>query len=975
MKLTRRSTIVEATSGINSLKSKVTSICYSSDDERLAIATADLVISIYDDRGEQVDKFNTKPNNKGPKNYVVTGIKYAPEKAQYKLAVAQSDSIVFVYKWSLGSKADTPDKSCVWDGKKSICNKFSESSSVMTLVWPNNHPNDLAYGLVDGKVKLGQLNANKSQTIYRADSPTVSMTSHPNGSSILSAHVDGSIYKFTFRKTESQGSSCIKIIQQSYPAYAMSWGRSICASGENMITFYDGEGNEERSFNYDGDDQKDFNVASFNKSGDTVVVGNFDRFITFSSKIDNFIWEEMSPTLIKNMYSVTAMSWKSNGSCIALGTMCGLVEVYKACLRRYTHHGVEITHVSAQQIQVKQKNSADSPVLTLQSRFGFTIKKVELRQDPESKSDRYLVALTEGSLMFQDLESPLSPPTEVEWETHERMPQSILFDSPNACIVVDAGELSVIEYGENEVLGSFSSENINPRVLSLRIKEAGTKHLDIISEDTKKVIAYLLDQHTIVIRDLVDAKAMQTVSNDSKIDFIELNPKANFVLFRDKTRALHLYDIANTHRRKLLDYCSYAQWVPNSNVVVAQSRDNMCVWYNIHTPDQVVTRKISGEIEAIERLNGKTEIIVDDGSNITTYDLSEGMIGFASAVENMDVKVAVGLLEKMEKSTQSNEMWNQLQEICISHGTETQVPLVSAAEHIAIASHCAAAVGDLSRAFFLKTMLDDMKAKQHPGVASVRHWRIQAKMYQLKQEFEKAEELYIENGKLDELIAIYEEMNMYPDVIRLCEQKNPSILERKHNMYLLYLRNTMQDKKAAEVKANLGEHTEAATLMLRANLPLKAFRILVEQGITQPQTLIDSVVLALTEGGMHEQAGDLHNRCGKRKQALESFIKGKSFMKGIDLARFHFPNQIVNLELAWAEHLVSLKRYDSAVDHFIEAHELGKAIDAAFKAKRFDDACRIADQLDDTQGLDEHIKIQLQLYRRNDVAHVFRAQG
>ena len=53
------------------------------------------------------------------------------------------------------------------------------------------------------------------------------------------------------------------------------------------------------------------------------------------------------------------------------------------------------------------------------------------------------------------------------------------------------------------------------------------------------------------------------------------------------TFQLHLYDIEMQSRTSLLTYCSYVQWVPLSDVVVAQNRGNLCVWYNIEMPEKV----------------------------------------------------------------------------------------------------------------------------------------------------------------------------------------------------------------------------------------------------------------------------------------------------------------------------------------------------------------------------------------------------
>jgi hypothetical protein len=69
------------------------------------------------------------------------------------------------------------------------------------------------------------------------------------------------------------------------------------------------------------------------------------------------------------------------------------------------------------------------------------------------------------------------------------------------------------------------------------------------------------------------------------------------VLFRDKRRKLHVFDITTQTRSTLLTYCSFVTWVPGSDVAVAQSRNSLCVWYNIFAPDKVTTKTIKGDVE------------------------------------------------------------------------------------------------------------------------------------------------------------------------------------------------------------------------------------------------------------------------------------------------------------------------------------------------------------------------------------------
>jgi len=109
--------------------SRITALTFSPDNTRLAVCSTDRIVSIFDSSGTRVDKFSTKPNAGGAKDYTVRGLAFSPGPVEgsggggVKLAVAQSDCIVFVYKWAGGEGG-------AWEGKKSICNKVSNNFSV-----------------------------------------------------------------------------------------------------------------------------------------------------------------------------------------------------------------------------------------------------------------------------------------------------------------------------------------------------------------------------------------------------------------------------------------------------------------------------------------------------------------------------------------------------------------------------------------------------------------------------------------------------------------------------------------------------------------------------------------------------------------------------------------------------------------------------------------------------------------------------
>lgn len=158
------------------------------------------------DAGERRDKFKAKPADaSGSPNHVVgfssdadvvqdlmdyinappqcmsrtllqvRAMAFSPDST--KLALAQSDNIVFVYKcvgltlrmqWWQSARLDAPNHSIHtftffalrlgegWGDKKCVCGKFLQSAPITCMVWPRNR-DDIVFALMDGSVKLGQV--------------------------------------------------------------------------------------------------------------------------------------------------------------------------------------------------------------------------------------------------------------------------------------------------------------------------------------------------------------------------------------------------------------------------------------------------------------------------------------------------------------------------------------------------------------------------------------------------------------------------------------------------------------------------------------------------------------------------------------------------------------------------------------------------------------------------------------------------
>ena len=162
---------------------KIVAIAWSNNNMKLAVCTADRVVLLFDDSGEKRDKFSTKPADSkfGKRSYVVKGLAFSPDST--KLAIAQTDNIVFVYK--IGED---------FGEKKVICNKFIQTSAVTCIAWPSEGP--IVFGCADGKVRAAHCKTNKAQTLYNTDSYVCSIVVNANGTGFLSGHADGSIVRW-----------------------------------------------------------------------------------------------------------------------------------------------------------------------------------------------------------------------------------------------------------------------------------------------------------------------------------------------------------------------------------------------------------------------------------------------------------------------------------------------------------------------------------------------------------------------------------------------------------------------------------------------------------------------------------------------------------------------------------------------------------------------------------------------------------
>ncbi|KAJ3607079.1 hypothetical protein NHX12_026594 [Muraenolepis orangiensis] len=889
---------------------RVTCMAWAPSNSRFAVCTVDRVVLLYDEHGERRDKFSTKPIDPkyGKQSYVVKDMAFSPDST--KIAIGQSDNIIFVYR--IGDE---------WGDKKAICNKFVQTSSVTCLLWPAEHA--IVFGLVEGKVRLANTQTNKSSTIYGTESVVVSLASNVSGQGILSGHADGTVVRYFFGSGESQTQG--KLLVHPCPPYALAWGtNSIVVGGcDRKIVAYGKEGNVLQTFDYSRDrSEKEFTVAATSPSGQSVVFGSYDRLRVFNWAPRRGMWDEAKPKEIPNLYTITA-----------LGTLCGGVEQFDCCLRRSIYKNkFEITYVGPSQVIVRNLSSGSRVVL--KSQYGYEVEEVKIMG-----MDRYLVAHTSDTLLLGDLlNNKLS---EVAWPGSGGN-EKFFFEKETVCMIFNAGELSLVEYENNEILGSVRTEFMNPHLISVRLNERQQRGV----QDNKK-LAYLIDLKTIAIVDLVGGYNLGTINHDSRIDWLELNETGRKLLYRDKKLRLHLYDIESSVKSTLLTFCSYVQWVPGSDVVVAQNRANLCVWYSIDSPESTSMFPLRGDVVDLLRADGRTEVTVSEGVGTSSFTLDEGLIEFGTAVDDGDYDRASSFLETLEMLPETEAMWKTLSKLSLEAG------------QLHIAERCFAALGDVSTVRFLH-LTNDLadQVSQDTGGDGSGCYQVQARLAVLGKNFKLAEMYYMEQNATNEVLEMYQELHMWEECIAVAEAKAHPELDSLRRKYYQWLTETAQDEKAGEMKEREGDHQGAINLYLKAGLPAKAARLAISHpDITSSSDVVNRIAAALLKGEFYERAGDLYDKVGNNQRALECYRKGNAFGKAVELSRLSFPGEVVKLEEAWGDHLVQQKHMDAAINHFIEAGSSMKAIEAAIGARQWKKAVHILELQEDALFAKYYLKI------------------
>lgn len=366
-----------------------------------------------------------------------------------------------------------------------------------------------------------------------------------------------------------------------------------------------------------------------------------------------------------------------------------------------------------------------------------------------------------------------------------------------------------------------------------------------------------------------------------------LSGKANKLLFKDKRHQLFLYDVTTKKTVTLLSYSSFVGWVPDSDVIVAQNGSSLSVWYNIDHPDRVTNSVIKGDVKSLEKNVNKISVMVDEGIQILAFPLDERYIEFTTSMEDMDFNRALDLLETLDTSMETESMWRSLGELALKQ------------KKLGVAEICYGAIGDVATVHYLRTIGGMVTKLRDQGLTGnlMEHFSIRAKLAILDSQFKLAETIYLENGRADDAMEMYQQMHKWDQSISVAEATNHPDLDTLKQNYFQWLLDSGQEERAAQIREENGDFVGSINLYLQGGLPNRAAMVLLNHNLTSKLEIAERIANALCAATLFEKAGDLYTKLQQWPKAFEAYVKGKSWSPALQLARQYFPQQVTSIEL------------------------------------------------------------------------------
>ncbi|VVC90896.1 unnamed protein product [Leptidea sinapis] len=450
-----------------------------------------------------------------------------------------------------------------------------------------------------------------------------------------------------------------------------------------------------------------------------------------------------------------------------------------------------------------------------------------------------------------------------------------------ACLLHRAGELSVVR-----------TERVNPHVLSIQLGQWW---------------------------------------HEARIDWLELNESGQLLLLRDTRRRLVLLKLGTGEKEIIASGVGFVQWIEDSDAVVAQTPTHLLIWYSAWEATCVEMVDCGGgsAVEVVDR-----KVILDEGL-VPHVTLDQHRLAFNNALRVGDLPGCARYLESVNSSADIAPLWRQLAETAL-HKLDIQ-----------LAAKCYRGVGDEARTFYLDAILELAAVEGNGNISEgLSSPLVEARLAIFAGDLSAAEELYVRKaGKPELAINMYKQFNKWTDAIAVAEKNDRAAVGPLKKQYMDYMNSTGRVGEAGAVLAASGDIRGAVKLWVRTGRARRAAAALLQHPpLLRDEELLHAVHTQLVQEEWWEMAGEVSEKRGDNKMAVEYYAKGNNYARAVQLAREVIDDKESIREQCeqLGEHFIAVQEWDTAERVLITCGMSERCVRAYISAGRFSDGLRVA---------------------------------
>lgn len=519
-------------------------------------------------------------------------------------------------------------------------------------------------------------------------------------------------------------------------------------------------------------------------------------------------------------------------------------------------------------------------------------------------------------------------------------------------------------------------------------------------------LAYVSDGSVIMVVDLKSNLSELNYRHQEAINWVKFSYTGYYLLFEDSLSRLYLIDLTsidddnnnnnNNHNPDktgykmsitlLVDRCEFASWFERTDILVAQSKHRIFIWYNIREMNDRVcydSRKFnySYTLPIIDLS------LTNEQSHKMPYPVINGLSEFGSHI-NLSNGNIIQLDEiKVKFYTElSTALCNRLDsafKVLKSYEMEKKNAqslrnLWSKLGWIAVEQYdCRIAMYAFDRLQYKSMIkfLEECLAKP----SEEQQWRLAM----LCGDWTKFEQI----REPEQIIITYKRLNRWSQLIdyltRTQQFRQKDLAEQEHLKWLIANRRHLE---AARIQFKMGDMFEALEMLMQNRMDEEGANILIEnyQGVPlrleskikfveqkpnlQLEQATKNLIDRLIRNKQFEKAAILSEKVlANDKEALDLYLRGHNFKSALEITKRIELDRVAEIEDLFGQYLVkeysagrlSRRKALEAIDHFVTANEPEKALEAAINLKDFHQALRQLQQISSKTNLPELVPLKI----------------